>query len=199
MARTWRNRTPRAKTPSRVSSRPARSPTFPKPCARMPPRPTPRRKPLSTPRTPAPQRTSRGRRRDQGARRRRARSASNRARRHPGAKPDASPLEVAQHFRSIRDALEQCDSENVASAQNAASQARSASAPVGAESPEQVGAALRAAVVRLGSAAATAKVNALYDALPKDMVAPWADIAAKAKAIQAAMLPEHSALPLFAA
>ena len=50
-------------------------------------------------------------------------------------KPDASPLEVAQHFRSIRDALEQGDAENVASAQNAASQARSASAPVGAKEP----------------------------------------------------------------
>ncbi|MFZ2106482.1 MAG: hypothetical protein WAV18_14090, partial [Roseiarcus sp.] len=105
-------------------------------------------------------------------------------------KPDASPLEVAQHFRSIRDALEQSGTENVASAQNAASQARSVSAPA-AQSPEQVGAALRAPY-EIGSTAASAKVNALYDALPKDMVAPSGDIAAKAKAIQAGMLPEHS-------
>ena len=50
---------------------------------------------------------------------------------------------VAQHFRAVRDALEQSGAESVAQAQGAADQVRSASVPV-AQNPEQVGAALRA-------------------------------------------------------
>lgn len=40
-------------------------------------------------------------------------------------KPDASPLEVAQHFRAVRDALEQSGADSVAQTRGAADQARS--------------------------------------------------------------------------
>lgn len=92
---------------------------------------------------------------------------------------------VAQHFRAVRDALEleRSGAESIAQAQGAADQARSASVPV-AQNPEQVGAALRAPY-EAANADTAAKVRALYDVLPKDMVAPSGDIAAKAKAIQA--------------
>ena len=105
-------------------------------------------------------------------------------------KPDASPLETANHFRSVRDALEQGGTENVAQAQDAAAQARQASAPVG-QNPEQIGTALRAPA-QAASDAASAATSKLYDSLPKDMVAPSSEIAAKAKAIQDGQLPEHS-------
>lgn len=105
-------------------------------------------------------------------------------------KPDASPLETAMQFRAMRDAVEQESAKNVNAAQGAAAQARSMSAPI-AQNPEQVGGALRAPV-QAANVSAQDATTALYNALPKDMVAPTADIAAKANAIQSAQLPEHS-------
>jgi hypothetical protein len=105
-------------------------------------------------------------------------------------KPDASPADVSAHFREVRDALEASHGATMDAAEREAETARTASAP-NAQSPEQVGQNLRAPAE---AARATAKesVDRLYKALPDDIEAPSADIAAKAKEIKGSMLPEHA-------
>jgi hypothetical protein len=105
-------------------------------------------------------------------------------------KPDASPAEVSAHFRDVRDALEARHEAAVGTAERQAETARSGAAP-DAQSPEQVGQNIR---VPAEAARATAKeaVDKLYAALPKDIEAPSADVAIRAKDIKAGMLPEHA-------
>ena len=103
---------------------------------------------------------------------------------------DASPLATAAYFRQMRDVMEMEGAQRSAGASQTASTALAAAAPA-AQTPEQVGAALREPA-QVARETAASNANALYAALPKDMVAPTTDIAAKAKAIQAGMLPEHS-------
>src|ERR1700678_4133675 len=96
---------------------------------------------------------------------------------------------TAMRSDTVRDALEQSGAASVAQAQGAADQARSASVPV---AQPRTGRRRSTSSHEAANADAAAKVCALYDALPKDMVAPSGISRAKAKAIQAGMLPEHS-------
>jgi hypothetical protein len=104
--------------------------------------------------------------------------------------PEASPAEVSAHFRNVRDALEADHETAMAATAHKAEQARLASAPT-AQTPEQVGQNLRAPAEEARSAAKEAS-DKLYAALPKDIKAPTAEIAAKAKEIKGGMLPEHA-------
>jgi hypothetical protein len=103
-------------------------------------------------------------------------------------KPDASPLDVAAHFKSVRDAMETDAESRVAREQNEADRARAVASPVG-QSPEQIGAALRTPF-DANNAAKTAAVSGLYKALPKDMVGPGFGIAGQAKEVLNSVLPE---------
>jgi hypothetical protein len=105
-------------------------------------------------------------------------------------KPNASPIETAAYFRQMREAMEQEGTQNVAGASQTASAAKAATSPL-AQTPEQVGENLRDPAVAARATQADA-ASRLYDSLPSNMVAPTADIAAKAQSIQAGMLPEHS-------
>jgi hypothetical protein len=80
--------------------------------------------------------------------------------------PDASPAEVSDHFRNMRDALEADHETAMAATADKAEKARLASAP-SASSPEQVGQNLRAPAEEARSAAKTQE-RALWKAVDPD-------------------------------
>jgi hypothetical protein len=104
--------------------------------------------------------------------------------------PEASPTEVSAHFREARAAFEADHNAAIKKAEQAAALARAKSEP-SAATPEQIGQNLRAPAEE---ARATAKdaVDKLYASLPKDIDAPTAGVAAKAKDIASGMLPESA-------
>jgi hypothetical protein len=104
--------------------------------------------------------------------------------------PDASPAEVSSYFRSVRDAIEAQHDTAVSAAEKQAEKARSATTPK-AQTPEEIGQNLRTPAEE---ARATAKdaTDKLYAALPKNIEAPTAEVAVKAKEIRSGMLPEHA-------